>query len=161
MIGGIIMEEFRIYHVTRMLAKHNYELDDELYGSPLKKEQRDWALEDPQLYLKRVKNELSKVNAAIDDISYLLQEKFQLSGIVSNAKQFSSEEAAAYAFHKFHTRQFTYSGMLSSQLESKAPESIEVNLSKARRQLSILLAARDDLSVTVVRFSEYVVNAKQ
>lgn len=149
------MAEFRIYHVTRMLAKHNYELDDELYGSPLKKEQRDWALDDPQLYLKRVLNELAKVNAAIDDIAYLLREKFQLTNLVPQAKHFSAEDAAAYAFHKFHTRQFTYSEVLSNQLESNAPENIEINLSKARRQLSILLAARSDLTVTIKRFSEY------
>ncbi len=149
------MAEFRIYHVTRMLAKHNYELDDELYGSPLKKEQRDWPLDNPQLYLQRVQGELSKVNIAIDDIAYLLQEKFQLSGVVTPAQQFSTEDAAAYAFHKFHTRQFTYSEMLSKQLESKTPEDITVNLSKARRQLSILLAARDDLTVTLKRFTEY------
>ena len=38
------MQEYKIFHVTRNLAKHAFELDDELYGSPLPKKEKDWAL---------------------------------------------------------------------------------------------------------------------
>ncbi len=149
------MTEFRIYHVTRMLAKHNYELDDELFGSPLEKAGRDWALDDPQLYIKRVQNELVKVNTAIDDLAYLLREKFNLTDIVPAEKTFSLEEATVYVFHKFHPRQFSYAEILSHKLETCTAEEIPVILQKAQRQLNVLLAARDDLNVTLVRFLAY------
>lgn len=34
------MNEYKIFHVTRNLAKHSFELDDAIHGSPLQKEYR-------------------------------------------------------------------------------------------------------------------------
>ena len=36
------MKEYKIFHVTRNLAKHSFELDDAIHGSPLPKENTDW-----------------------------------------------------------------------------------------------------------------------
>lgn len=149
------MAEFRIYHVARKCAGHNFELDDQLYGSPLQKTEVDWTLEDPKLYLKRVANELSRVETAIDDMAYLLREKGE-QVTVPDVKKPSLEEADAYVFHKFHVRQFEYIEKLSHQLGSRAPADIKLIIPKARRQLNVLLAAREDLLVTQVRFESYI-----
>lgn len=37
------MNEYKIFHVTRNLAKHSFELDDAIHGSPLQKENTDTA----------------------------------------------------------------------------------------------------------------------
>ena len=147
--------EFRIYHVSRHCAKHNFELDDRLYGSPLQKDVVDWALEDPKLYLKRVANELSRVETAIDDMTYLLREKGE-EVTVPEAKEPSLEEADAYVFHKFHVRQFEYVEKLSYQLGTCPPNKMNLIIPKARRQLNVLLAAREDLLTTKVRFENYI-----
>ncbi len=68
------------------------------------------------------------------------------------------EEADAYVFHKFHTRQFEYAEKLSCQLCSKAAEEINLIIPKALRQFNVLLAAREDLLVTKVRFENYLEN---
>ena len=149
------MAEFRIYHVARKCAGHNFELDDQLYGSPLQKTQVDWPLENPRLYLKRVTNELSRVETAIDDMAYLLREKGE-EVTVPDAKEPYLEEADAYVFHKFHVRQFEYVEKLSHQLCSCAPNEINLIIPKARRQLNVLLAAREDLLTTKVRFENYI-----
>ena len=147
------MAEFRIYHVVRNAAKHNYELDDRLYGTPLIKKEEDWAIKNPQLYIQRVKDEMAKVNIAIDDVAYLMREKGEAVQI--EEKTITLKEADAYAYHKFHVRQFEYAEKLSQMLQSKSPEEIELNVPKARRQLNVLLAAKEDLEATLVRFTEY------
>ena len=147
------MAEFRIYHVVRNAAKHNYELDDRLYGTPLIKQEEDWAIKNPQLYIQRVKDEMAKVNIAIDDVAYLMREKGEAVQI--QEKTITLKEADAYAYHKFHVRQFEYAEKLSQMLQSKSPEEIELNIPKARRQLNVLLAAKEDLEATLVRFTEY------
>ena len=147
------MAEFRIYHVVRNAAKHNYELDDRLYGTPLIKKEEDWAIKNPQLYIQRVKDEMAKVNIAIDDVAYLMREKGEAVQI--QEKTITLKEADAYAYHKFHVRQFEYAEKLSQMLQSKSPEEIELNVPKARRQLNVLLAAKEDLEATLVRFTEY------
>lgn len=38
------MDEYKLFHVTRNLAKHAFELDDAIHGSPLHKEVTDWAV---------------------------------------------------------------------------------------------------------------------
>ena len=148
------MAEFRIYHVVRNAAKHNYELDDKLYGSPLIKEEEDWVLKKPKLYIQRVKDELAKVKVAIEDVAYLMREKGEKVQIPER-EDMTMEEADAYAYHKFHVRQFEYAEKLSQMLQSGAPEDIELNIPKARRQLNILLAAKKDLEATLVRFTAY------
>lgn len=155
------MSEFRIYHVARNTAKHNYELDDRWYGSPLPKEgPEDWALAKPELYLKRVRAELNRIETAIDDLLYLLQEKgYKLEHPIVQVP--SLEAANAHAFHRFHVRQFEYIEKLSQQLESKDPNMIDVIIPKAFRQLNVLLAAQEDLLVTQVRFSEYAMQKRQ
>ena len=147
------MAEFRIYHVVRNAAKHNYELDDRLYGTPLIKQEEDWAIKMPQLYIQRVKDEMAKVSIAIDDVAYLMREKGEAVQI--QEKTITLKEADAYAYHKFHVRQFEYAEKLSQMLQSKSPEEIELNIPKARRQLNVLLAAKEDLEATLVRFTEY------
>ena len=147
------MAEFRIYHVVRNAAKHNYELDDRLYGTPLIKKEEDWAIKNPQLYIQRVKDEMAKVNIAIDDVAYFMREKGEAVQI--QEKTITLKEADAYAYHKFHVRQFEYAEKLSQMLQSKSPEEIELNVPKARRQLNVLLAAKEDLEATLVRFTEY------
>lgn len=71
------MTDFRIYHIARNTARHNYELDDRLYGTPEQKEEVDWTImnvEKAKLYIQRVKAELNKLDTAIDDLAYLLRE---------------------------------------------------------------------------------------
>lgn len=147
---------FRIFHVTRHVAAHNYELDDKLYGTPEVKDKIDWPLEDPRLYLQRLKNDLMRVETALDDLSYLMRSK-GFAYEVPERPSFTLEEAALHAFHKFHVRQFTYVEMLQYELQNRLPEQIfnDINISKAKRQFSILLAAREDLIVSIVRFSAY------
>ena len=96
--------EHRIYHVARKCAGHNFELDDRVYGTPLSKEKVDSTSEDPKLYLKRVDNELRAVETSIDDVAYLLREK-GIKVDMPEKKLPTLEEADAYVFHKFHTRQ--------------------------------------------------------
>lgn len=149
--------EHRIYHVARKCAGHNFELDDRVYGTPLSKEKVDWTLEDPKLYIKRVDNELRAVETSIDDVAYLLREK-GIKVDMPEKKLPTLEEADAYVFHKFHTRQFEYAEKLSCQLCSKAAEEINLIIPKALRQFNVLLAAREDLLVTKVRFENYLEN---
>ena len=146
---------FRIYHVTRYVARHNYELDDKLYGSPLQKETVDWPLEDPSLYLQRLNGELSLVESSLDDLVFLMREKGWYDYEVPARPDISLEEADAYAYHKFHTRQFEYAEKLRYELQSLSPIDIDVNIPKAKRQFNILLAARCDILATIVRFTDY------
>ena len=152
--------EFQIYHVVRKCAGHNFELDDRLYGSPIQEKDVDWTLENPKLYLKRVDSELRRVEMGIDDMAYLLREQ-GLEVFVPEMKIPTLEEADAHVFHKFHVRQFEYVEKLSHQLNSKAPDQISMIIPKAVRQYNVLLAAREDLLVTKVRFENYLKNYKE
>lgn len=147
-------KEYRIYHVARRCADHNSALDDELYPSPEMEKKEDWTLKDPELYLQRVSGELSKLDAAIDDMAYLLRQKGVKVNLPERRKP-SVEEADAHVFHYFYIRQFGYVEKLSHQLSYLAPEDIQLKISKAKRQLNVLLAAREDLLVTKVRFENY------
>lgn len=149
--------EFRIYHVTRRLGHHNSMLDDALYGSPEKREP-DWAVTDPVLYVQRVKGELSRVNTALDDLIYVLREKGIAVSVPSSNDLPSLEEAHAHVFHRFQYRSFTYAEKIGHLLESHCPEDIELNISKAMRQRNMLIAAREDLMATLVRFTAYAEN---
>lgn len=153
------MNTFRIYHVARHTAKHNYELDDHLYGSPIPKEVVDWPLEDPKLYLQQLGGELAMVEQALDDLQFLLNEK-SCPCEVPKRPIITLEEADAYAFHKFHVRQFEYVEKLKYQLQSQSPLNISMNIPKAKRQFNILIAARNDLLVTIKRFTAYAENKK-
>ncbi len=150
--------EFRIYHVTRKVGHHNSMLDDALYGSPEAREP-DWTLTNPGLYIQRVKNELAKVNSGLDDVLYLLREKgYEVSNPQLTDNLPSLEDAHAHVFHRFHYRHFTYVEKLSHLLEDHSPEDIDLNYSKAMRQKNVLLAAREDLMATLVRFTAYAEN---
>ncbi len=166
--GETTMEEkrkesvFRIYHGVRHAALHSRELDDRLYGSPVVKSEIDWVLRDPRLYLQRLKGELGKVETALDDLSYLMNLK-GFSSPVPEVPEFTLEEAALHIYHDFSDiRQFTYVERLQYELQNRMPEDIlyDVNLSKARRQFNVLLAAREDLIVSIVRFTAYADNMK-
>lgn len=147
---------FRIYHVTRHVAMHNYELDDKLYGSPVAKTEVDWPLEQPKLYLQRLKRDLMRVETALDDLAYLMRSK-GFACEVPEAPSFTLEEASTHTFHDFHDiRQFTYVELLQYELQDRLPEQIyDVNIPKAQRQFSVLMAAREDLIVSIVRFTAY------
>ena len=99
------MEEYKLFHVTRNLAKHAFELDDCIYGSPLPKEVTDWALKQPELYLQRLKNEKARLEMALSDLQFVLSSKYQLT---FSEKVFDKtvEECDAYCYHKFHHRFF-------------------------------------------------------
>lgn len=177
-------EEFRIYHVARNAARHNSALDDELYGTPEPQVgERDWALDNPKLYLQRINSELAAVDTAIDNLFYLMSEKNLLSSeflsdlqakniVDSTGKRVELRVlgaanknckfrlptltvANAHAFHAFTVRQFGYADKLSEMLKSKSPNEINVDRSKAERQLKVLVAAYRDLTSTYVRFFEY------
>lgn len=152
------MAEFRIFHVARNAARHNSELDDQLYGTPEPKENIDWAVRCPEevkRYLQNIKGELNALDTAISDLAYLFQEKGEPQTYEENPVLPSLEEADAYVFHAFTVRQFKYSEDLSHLLKSNSPNDIKFDFSKARRQFNVLLSAREDLLVTQVRFTQY------
>lgn len=152
------MSEFKIYHISRNAARHNYELDDRLYGTPEQKSEVDWTIKDAssaELYIQRVKAELNKLETAIDDIAYLLREKGHPQKYAEKPGLPSLEAADAHAFHSFHVRQFEYVEKLSQMLQSMPPNDIDLNIPKAKRQFNVLLAAREDLLVTLVRYTAY------
>lgn len=148
------MSTFRIHHVSRHVAKHNFELDDRLYGSPMTKEEEDWVLKDPAKYLDQVEDELTVIRERIGDVVCIMISK-GIKVLVPEEVVPTLEVADAYVFHKLHTRQFTYAEKLSQLLENKSPSEIELDVPKARRQLNVLLAAREDLLATKVRFEAY------
>lgn len=152
------MTDFRIYHVARNTARHNYELDDRMYGTPEQKSEEDWTIqnvEKAQLYIQRVKAELNKLDTAIDDLAYLLRENGHPQKYDEKPGLPSIEAADAHVFHSFHVRQFGYAEKLSQMLQSMSPKEIELNIPKAKRQFNVLLAAREDLLVTLVRYTAY------
>lgn len=149
------MEEYKLFHVTRNLAKHAFELDDCIYGSPLPKEVTDWALKQPELYLQRLKNEKARLEMALSDLQFVLSSKYQLK-FTEKVFDMTVEECDAYCYHKFNHRSFTYAQKISFWLQSEAPEEIEVNRAKAIRQLKVLEAAIEDVNVSIVRFESYI-----
>lgn len=154
------MAEFKIYHVARNVARHNSALDDRLYGTPYPQGEIDWTLVDPELYVKRVRSELSRVNNALDDLAYLLREKGCPQDYDSDPGYPTIAEADAHAFHSFTVRQFGYVEKLSHQLQSRPANQIDLIIPKAIRQFNILLAAREDLMATSVRYTNYIHNNK-
>lgn len=79
---------------------------------------------------------------------------------VAERPAITSEEADAYAFHKFHTRQFEYVEKLRFQLQHCSPADIPVNIAEAKQQYNVLVAARSDLLVAIIRFTNYGENKK-
>lgn len=148
------MSTFRIHHVSRHLAKHNFELDDRLYGSPVVKKEVDWVLRDPAKYLEQVEEELVVIRKRIGDLVCIYIAK-GIHVLVPEEIVPTLEDADAHVFHKLHTRQFTYAEKLSQMLGNKSQSEIKLDVPKARRQLNVLLAAREDLLVTKVRFEAY------
>lgn len=67
----------------------------------------------------------------------------------------TAEECDAYCYHRFHQRSFTYAEKISYWLQEKTPEEIDVNLPKANRQLNVLLAAIQDVNVSIVRYENF------
>lgn len=72
------MNEYKIFHVTRNLAKHSFELDDAIHGSPLQKENTDWTLQQPDLYLQRLRSERNRLEIALSDLQFVLRAKYQM-----------------------------------------------------------------------------------
>lgn len=153
--------EYTIYHVTRNLAKHAFELDDAVYGSPLEKADTDWAINDPILYIQRLKAEKSLLESRKDDLEYLMREKNIRYTPKPAFPTDNAEEVDAHVYSKFHYRSFTYAEKLSYELQSKSPLEIEMNRAKALRQLRVLEAAIEDVSVSLIRFTSYAEQMKK
>ena len=149
------MEEYKLFHVTRNLAKHAFELDDAIYGSPLPKDITDWALKQPQLYLQRLKTEKTKLEISLSDLQFVLRNKYKME-FKEKPFDMTEDECDAYCYHKFHYRSFTYAQKISYWLQNKTPEEIEINLAKAKRQLNVLEAAIQDINVSIVRYTNYI-----
>lgn len=148
------MEEYKLFHVTRNLAKHAFELDDAIHGSPLPKEVTDWAVKNPELYVQRLRAELLRLEGLLSDLQYVMRNKFQME-FDNKPFEMSEEQCDAYVYHKFHHRSFTYAEKISYWLGEKTPEEMDVKIPKAKRQLNVLVAAIQDVNVSLVRFSNY------
>lgn len=153
------MKEYKIFHVTRNLANHSFELDDAIHGSPLQKneEEPDWTLNDPELYLQRLRSELNRLEIALSDLKFVLRSKYQME-FDNKPFDMTAEECDAHCYHKFHHRSFSYAEKISYWLQEKTPEEINIDLPKAKRQLNVLYAAIEDVNVSIVRYELYVAN---
>lgn len=147
--------EYTIYHVTRNLAKHAFELDDKVYGSPLDKRVVDWAVADPGLYVQRLKAEKSLLSARKDDLEYVMREK-KIDFESVPLPEMTEAQADRHVYHKFHHRSFTYCEKVSYELQSKSPEHMQLIAPKAQRQLHALNAALEDVEASLVRYSAYM-----
>lgn len=153
------MREYKIYHTTRNLAKHALELDDKLYGSPVLKEEIDWPLVETDKYLALLENERKFLIRGLEDLAYVLREHGNL--VSYNLKTYSKEDADAHIYHKFTHRTFNYIEKISNLLQSNSPDKIDVNVAKARRQLYAIVAALNDIDVSIIRFKEYALTKKE
>ena len=151
------MNEYKIFHVTRNLAKHSFELDDAIHGSPLQKENTDWTLQQPDLYLQRLRSERNRLEIALSDLQFVLRAKYQME-LDNKPFNMEAEECDAHCYHKFHHRSFSYAEKISYWLQEKTPEEIKIDLPKARRQLNVLYAAIEDINVSIVRYELYIAN---
>lgn len=149
------MQEYKIFHVTRNLAKHAFELDDALYGSPLSKKEKDWALQNPELYVQRLKGELSSLETSLSNLQFVLACKENMEFDELDFCM-TAEEVDAHCYHRFHHRSFNYAEKINYWLQSRVPEEIEINHAKAMRQLRVLEAAITDVNVSIVRFENYI-----
>lgn len=146
-------KNYKIYHVTRNLAKHSFELDDALYGSPLDKKIKDWAIEDPQKYLQNLKEEYAMLDNRLDDFMYVMRRKGL--NVVVEIPEVSKEAADAYIYHRFTDRSFNYLEKIVFQLDSVGADGITLIEPKAKRQLKAIEAALCDIKVSMMRFEEY------
>lgn len=151
--------EYRIYHVTRNLAKHALELDDKLYGSPMTKEEIDWPLIETEKYITVLKNERKFLERGLEDLAYVMREHGNF--VSYNLKTYSKEDADAHIYHKFTHRTFNYVEKISNLLQSNSPNNIDINVPKARRQLYAIIAALNDIDVSIIRFTEYAKSKKE
>lgn len=148
------MEEYKLFHVTRNLPKHAFELDDAIYGSPEQKEVTDWAVKEPELYVQRLKTELSRLEMVLSDLQFVMRCKYNME-FSDRSLDMTDDECDAYCYHKFHHRSFTYAEKISYLLQSKTPEEIDTNKPKAMRQLKVLEAAIQDVNVSIKRFTKF------
>lgn len=149
-------KEFKQYHTTRNLSNHALALDDYLYGTPVAKndQDNDWAIEKPKEYLSTLYKEKKELKRDLEDMIYILKEKdIDMTYIL---KSYSPQAADAHIYHVFTRRSFNYVEKIAYQLRSKAPDTIELNVPKARRQLYAIIAALNDVEVSIVRFEAYV-----
>ena len=153
------MQEYSSFHVARHVAKHAFELDDEIYGAPLEKTERDWTLDKPELYLQRLKTELQMLEIEKGDLEFVLRSKYRME-FAEQPFNMTEYECDSHIYHKFHNRSFTYCQKISFWLQSSTPEEIEINLPKARRQLNVLNAAIQDVNVSIVRYTKYINSRK-
>lgn len=146
-------KNYKIYHVTRNLAKHSFELDDALYGSPLEKKEQDWAVVDPKKYLQKLKEEYDLLDNRLDDFMYVLRRKGL--DIVINIPEPDKETADSHIYHRFTDRSFNYLEKIVYLLTTGNPDDIEINKPKAVRQVRAIEAALCDIKVSMTRFEVY------
>lgn len=153
-------KEFKQYHVTRNLGKHALALDNRLYGSPMldEKEEDDWAVSDPEKYISLLYQEKKELQRSLEDMTYILKvKKIEMTYVL---KSYSTQAADAHIYHLFTRRSFNYVEKIAYQLRSKAPDTIDLNVPKARRQLYAIIAALNDIEVSIVRFEAYAKSLK-
>lgn len=155
------MEEYKLFHVTRNLAKHAFELDDAIHGSPLHKEVTDWAVKNPGLYVQRLTAEKLRLEALLSDLQYVMRCKNIQMELKNKPFDMNEEDCDAYIYHRFHHRSFSYAEKVSFWLQEKTPEDIDLIVPKAKRQLNALVAAIQDVNVSLVRYSNYYETAKE
>lgn len=143
-------KNYTIYHVTRNLAKHSLELDDALYGSPLEKKVKDWAVEDPNKYLQDLQEEYHLLDNRLDDFVYVMKQKG--IDVVVTIPEFDKETADSYIYHRFTDRSFNYLEKIVFQLNSIGVDDITLNVPKAMRQVRAIEAALSDIKASMVRF---------
>ena len=154
------IREYNTYHTTRNLAKHALELDDKLYGSPIAKTEIDWPLLEPEKYLNILEIEKKLLLRNLEDFVYVLREKEIF--ITYRLKNYSLEDANAHIYHKFTHRTFNYVEKVCNSLQSNySPNDIDINVGKARRQLNAILAALNDIDVSIIRFQDYLKNIQK
>lgn len=149
-----INPEFRPHHTSRHLAKHSFELDDKIYSSPNVKETVDRAISDPLKYLEELKEEKRNLLELRSDVVYFANnyggQKFE----EYTEPQITISQANAHVFHKFTVRSFTYASKIQSFLSADYMQ-MNPNIPKLRRQINVLDAALEDITVSIIRFEKY------
>lgn len=147
---------YTVFHVIRNLSKHAAELDDKLFGAPVQKSQVDWPLLDPEKYLKDLKAEKDLLLSRLDDLTYVMRENNVRCSF--KITSFDEETAEEHCYHKFTQRSFHYIELISDQLKDQTPKNL--NVSKARRQLKVAVAALEDIDASIIRFTKYAKEIK-
>lgn len=149
-----INPEFRPHHTSRHLAKHSFELDDKIYGSPNVKETVDRAISDPRKYIEELKEEKRNLLDLRSDVAYFANNYGGQNFDDYKEPQITISQANAHVFHKFTVKSFTYASKIQSFLSAGYMQ-MNPNIPKLRRQINVLDAALEDITVSIIRFEKY------